>query len=513
MIDLDTIFRSIINFKNKDGKPTLPQRDLVKNFRYMQQVVPKAPDEKAYNRLYHFILDYLRNCDSDQPELPSYEFIRKHFETIEGNEAVLAVLEKVKAQTPYLGQDYKTILKAYNDDQNILLLEKILSDTDKIATTGMDLGRGRNKKEIKGITDAISYFARETKDLRRNLTGIKTEGQIVSSEDSGEMVDEYKKAETDPMHNMGIRTWLNQIDDHTEGIRNTELWLIAAFTGHCKTTFSYNMAYRALFGGWNTGYITLEQSYTEIRRHLYVMHACNPIFKDIFPEYADLVGHITYNDVEYGRLNEREREYWLMICKDFDRNVNQKSDHYGRSFIWQPPHSTVTTADVSMQMDTWQQELKAEGKGSLELLIVDYISLMGATASEKSRDHNETQNNIIKSLKRLCNTFNNGGGTRMISPFQINRAGYREALANEGRYYLTALSNAHEAERSADVVMSLFKFDEENDNNRLKICNLKNRRNDPFNPFDACINFETGFIYNFAGIVEDSDKIDFSGLV
>jgi len=511
MVDLDVLFRSIINFK-KEGKETITQKDLLKNFRSLQNVVPNPPEEKAYKKLYHFILNYIKKADG-QPELPSYEFIKANYEAVEGDETVLALLEKIKVQTPYIGQDFRTILENYNDEQNLLRFERVLSNSNKVASTGLTLGRGRNKKEIKGITDAISYFARETKELQRNLTGVKTEGQIISTEDSTEILEEYKRAATNPLDTLGISTWLKQIDDKTGGMRNTELWLVAAFTGHCKTTFCLNLAYRALFGGWNSCYVSLEQTYIEIRRHLYVLHACNPIFKELLPEFADLVGNIKYNDVEYGRLNSREQDFWFEICKDFDKAINSKSEEYGRMFIWQPSKSDVTTADIEMQMRSWQQELRADNRGDLELSIVDYITLMGSTEEEKTRDHNQTTNNIIKNLKRICLTFNNGRGCRVLSPFQMNRNGYREALANEGRYYLTALSNAHEAERSSDVILSLFKPEDSEEYAKLKICGLKNRRAGSFEPFDACAQLETGFIYNFTDTIENSSNIDISGIV
>ncbi len=512
MVDLDVVFRSIVNFKNSKGKETISQSNLLKNFRAMQQVIPEAPEEKTYTILYHFIFDFLRSCKSSEPELPSYEFVKNFFQTEEGNEAVLAILEKIKAQQPYLGQDYHTILRMYNDDQNILRFERVLTNSNKIAAVGLEIGTGRKKQKLKGIRDAVSYFARETKELQREVSGIKTEGQIVSVEDSDEMIGEYERAEKDPTESLGVNTWLTQIDDATGGLKNTELMIAAAFTGHCKTTFCMNMAYRALYGGWNTAFTTLEMTYDEIRRHLYCLHACNPKFRKTHPKYAKLVGKLKYNDIRYGRLSPQEKEYWYFIIRDFNRNFNEDSDTYGRLFVWQPEKAVTTVSDVELKMRTWQQELQASGR-DLEFSILDYITLLGAEKGDRTQDHNQTLNNIIISLKRLCVTFNNGKGTRMLSPFQVNRAGYREALANEGRYYLTALSNAHEAERSADIVASLFKFDEDNNSNRLKICGLKCRRNKVFSPFDACIDFETGFIYNLPDSVEQATNIDMSGVL
>lgn len=504
MIEIDLIFRSIIYIKTKEGVETISQRDCLKNFRALQQVVPNPPEEKAYRNLYQFILEYIKNCDSTELAVPSIEFVKNHFQTVEGSESVLLILDKIKGQQPYVGMDYRTVLKQYNEQQQVLVLDKVLSNASKIATLGMDILKGKHKLKLKGISDAISYFARETKDIHMQLTGVKTEGQIISEEDSNEVVEQYKKTEANPTDSIGIQTWLHEIDDATGGLKSGELMVVTAFTGHCKTTFALNMAYKAIYGGWNTAFITLEMTYRELRNKLYVLHSCNPRFKKIWPEYAHLVGKISYNDVVYGRLNEEERKYFFKVCEDFKSTA--ENNGYGRCFIWQPEKTVTTLSEVDLKLRQYQQELQLSGR-DLEFAVIDYVSLMGADEGERSRDHNETTNNVIKNIKRLCLTFNNGKGIRVLTPHQANRDGYREAKKNEGLYDLTALSNNHEVERSSDLVISTYKFDSEGDNNRLKFCSLKNRRNSSFKPFDACIDFETGFIWNFAHSMENADNI------
>jgi hypothetical protein len=516
MIDLDVLFRSIVNFKNDKGEETITQDNLLRNFRALQQDVPEPPEEKAYNKLYYFILDYVKTCKGTEIELPSYAFLKNHFETIDGNESVIRILEKIKGQQPYVGQDYRKILEQYNKDQNILKLEKVLSNTAKIASVGLEIGKGKSKVKAEGVLDAISYFARETTGLQKSITHVKTESQIVSTEDSDEMLAEYKKAEADPSEAIGINTWLKEIDDTTGGLKNTELMMVMAFTGHCKTTFSYNMAYRAIYGGWNTAYITLEMNFEEIRRHMYIMHACNPMLKEKFPEHSSLVGNITFDNVQYGYLNPEERAYWFKVCKDFDTSENEEASQFGRFFLWRPEKTVTTVSDVEFKLRQYQQELQTMDRKNknLDFAVIDYISLMGVDKDERTRDPNENTNSVIRSLKQLCCTFNNGKGIRILSPHQANRESYKEALKNEGHYILTGMSNAHESERSCDEVISIFKFDNEGDNNRLRICDLKSRRHKPFKPFDACINFNTGFIYNYAHAIEDpSSLVDVSNLI
>jgi replicative DNA helicase len=504
MIEIDELFRSIIYIKTAEGIETISQRDCVKNFRAMQDIIPKSPEEKAYKNLYYYILEYIKSCDTAELSVPSFEFIKNHFQTVEGSESTLVILDKIKSQQPYVGMDYRTILKQYNEQQQILELDKILNNAQKIASTGFDIVKGKVKTKLKGISDSISYIARETRAFSQQKAGIKTESQIVSEEDAREVKEQYNKSEANPTDSIGIQTWLREIDESTGGLKSGELMIITAFTGHCKTTFALNQAYRALYGGWNTAFVTLEMSFQEIRNKIYILHSCNPKFRIEWPKYAHLVGKISYNDVLYGRLNKEEKEYFFKVCDDLD-NTSENSP-YGRFFVWQPDKTVTTLSEIDLKFRQYQQDLQLTGR-NLDFGVIDYISLMGADEGERSRDHNETTNNIVKNLKRFCLTFNNGMGIRMLSPHQCNRDGYREAKKNEGLYDLTALSNNHEVERSADLAISSYKFDTDGNNNRLKYCCLKNRRNSFFKPFDACIDFETGFIWNYTHAIENADNI------
>lgn len=504
MIEIDVIFRSIIYLRNSENIETISQNDCVENFRSLQEIVPEPPEEKAYKALYYFIYEYVKKCDNGKLSVPSFDFIRNHFETVEGSESTLVILDKIKTKQPYVGMDYRTILKQYNEQQQIIELDKILNNAQKIAATGYDLVKGKKKTKLKGISDAISYIARESRALNQGKMNIKTEGQIVSEEDVRQAKEDYNKTEANPTDSIGIQTWLHEIDETTGGLKSGELMIVTAFTGHCKTTFALNQAYRALYGGWNTAFVTLEMSFKELRDKIYVLHSCNPRFRTLWPQFGHLVGKISYNNVRYGLLNKEEKEYYFRVCEDFETSV--ESSEYGRFFIWQPERTVTTLSDIDLKFREYQQECQLIGR-NLEFGVIDYISLMGADEGERSRDHNETINNTVKNLKRFCLTFNNGMGIRILSPHQANRDGYREAKKNEGLYDLTALSNNHEVERSADLVISTYKFDSEGDNNRLKFCCLKNRRNKFFKPFDACIDFDTGFIWNYTHSIEGSDNL------
>lgn len=503
MITFNEIFRSIISIKNKDGNETIPQIDLLENFRSLQKIVPNPPEEKAYHTLYYFIYNYYKDCDSDKLELPSFEYIKNYFTYTDNSEALLITLDKIKMCQPYVGMDYRNILKRYVDHQNVQELSKILNIAQTISDQGFDLVNGKKKTKLKGIPDALSYISRETKKLITGKLNIITEGQIVSEKAMSELDSDYNKAASNPQSAMGINIWLKDIDECTGGLKSGELMIITAFTGHCKTTLSLNQAYRALYAGYNTAFVTLEMSYSEIRDKIMVLHSCNSKFKSMYPKYAHVVGKLSYNNLRYGQFTDEEFDYFEKVKEDF----RQPDAEYGRFFVWQPEKTVITLSDIEIKFREFQQDCQVTGR-DLEFGVIDYISLLGADTWEKAKDGNETTNNIVKNLKRLCLTFNDGKGIRILSPHQANRDGYREAKGNDGKYDLTALSNNHEIERSADLVISAFKFD---DRSALKLCCLKNRRNSFFKPFDAGINFESGFIYDYAKV--DYSDIDISKVI
>lgn len=487
MISLETIFRSVINVTDEQGRETVSQANLVKNFRALNEHVPQAPSEVAYKVLYNFLYDYIRSNDTrDDYQMPSFIYLKKWFTEDEGNDAVLAILDKIKIERPYIGQDYRRILKQYNEERDVDELEQILVDSNKIATVGLKDGVGKNQKTLKGIPEAIDYFARKTRKLRQHVIGIKLESQIIAKEDVEEEQEQYKKVKKDPTEAFGIYTGLEPIDRICGGLKNTELMLVCAFTSQGKTTFSMYAGYRAINAGWNVGIVSLEQSHNEIRRQIYVKHTCNAKWKNN-PKYAHLVGKVNIEDVTTGLLTQELEEFYFEAQEDLAR-----TPEYGRLFLKQPDKPLTTVADIEFWAMQWQQELSASGR-NLELLIIDYISLLGLPKEDRSRDQNENLNTIMKQLKNLCLTFNNGKGIRIISPWQSNRKGWEEAKANDGVYQLTALSNAHEAERSSDIVIALFIDQAWRAEGKVKLSCLKMRRHAFFNPFFAKINFRSLF--------------------
>jgi hypothetical protein len=342
--------------------------------------------------------------------------------------------------------------------------------------------------------------------LRRSLTKVTTESQIISKTATNEAIEKYKKMKENPESSFGIQTGINGIDNFCHGLGRGQFMLVGAFTEHGKTTFALNMSLQAIHAGWNVAYISLEMSHDEIKEKMYTLHTCYPKFKEKYKHLKNSVGKVDINKVAFGTLDPLEEELYLKAVEDLGEGDNDK---YGHFYIWQPESTITTISDIEFKLMDIQQQFKANDR-ELDLVVIDYLSLLGIDRTDKTNDHNQDLNNTIKATKRLCLTFNNGKGVALLSPFQISRGAYKEAAKNEGKYDSTALSNAHEAERSADIVITLWVDEEMRHSGVTKIQNLKNRRNRHFPTTTANVNKLSGYITDSMGI-SDTDPVKVIG--
>ena len=487
------IFRSIINI-SKDGSPTLTQEELIRNYKSFS-ASKIHPEEPSYITLFTWIESHFRLYK----ELPSIEYLNNKAES-EGSEAAIASLMDIAGQIPYIRSDYKGLLSEKFEAQNQDKYKAILEKTWQIASSGLKVG----KKELKGLNASLEYLASTTRDFRIKTTGIKTDSQIRSKEDSKEVKEGYDKRHKDPLSNLGMFSFIDRIDDCFRGVKLGELLIVAAFVAQGKTTMSTNLAYNGIMQGLNGLYLSLEMNFNPMRDLFYVLHTCNPLWYD-HPKFSKLAGKLSLKKVLYGELEDTELEFFKTASDDFSNR-----EDYGELFLSQPTEA-VTPSSLELEIQDKQAILAEKGK-NLDFLLLDYVGLMVQDREYKYGDYNIDLNNIIKRLKNTAINFNNGRGLRVITPFQVNRDGWKEACKNNGVYRLTALSNANEAERSADGVITLFMTDEDKKNGIIKIGSLKNRMGEDFLPFEARIDFSSRKIYDFIQKKEDMSPTDNFGI-
>jgi replicative DNA helicase len=473
------IFRSIIDIR-KDNRPTIEPDDLVRNYRSFLSSKIK-PEDPSHTTLYHWLESHYR----EHKELPSVNLLEAKA-IKEGNEGVIVALRDIITEIPYTRSNFKEILKQKFEEQARSEYQKVLNEAWQAANDGLKIGKN---KEIKGLGQSIEYFISKARDFRMVDVTVKTESNIKTIQDGTEVVEQYKLRKKDPLANLGMYTFLSPIDNPVRGLNPGELMLVAAYVKQGKTIMVTNLAYSGIVQGLNGLFITLEMNFQEMRDMIYVMHTINPDWIE-HKKYSRLVGKVTYDKVRHGELEDQEQEFFEVVSNDFVSKKNM-----GDLFIYQPTES-LTFSRLEMIVYDYNARLREMGK-QLDFLIIDYVGLMYPDRDDKYGDYNIDLNNIIKKLKNLSINFDNGRMLRTISPFQINRQGHKDAEKNDGLYKLSALSNANEAERSSDLVITTYMTDEMKKAGTIKIACLACRRGPGFDPFEARIDFGTRHITEF----------------
>jgi hypothetical protein len=159
-------------------------------------------------------------------------------------------------------------------------------------------------------------------------------------------------------------------------------------------------------------------------------------------------------------------------------DFNDSANNYGSIHVEQadPDKTDFTIVDLRSKA-----ELLHSKDPSIAAVFIDHAGLM----SSRNRHTSTTErlNEVLRDLKRISMSFNKGAGIAIIALFQLSREGFKAAEKNGGRYNLTHLSYANEAERSSDVVTAAWTDDDLRERNLVKFMCLKARDHKPFEEF------------------------------
>jgi replicative DNA helicase len=480
---LEQAFRSIIDIGN-----TIDKQELLENFTAFNRS-SISYEQEAYKKLYLRI----RSHYSKYSDLPCLDKLVDFFKEEPGCEDVMVALEKIKVEKPYIGGNYKDTLDKIHDSQNMEKFSDLMTATQEIAFNGKKIG----KETKKGLIEASTNFSMGIRELLSTNQLFKTEAQIRESREVSEEKTTYKHREENKQDILGIYTGFPCIDDYLGGLKLTELMIVGASPGQCKTTLTVNLLYNAVYCGWNAAFFTLEMSFEEIRRMFYVLHTTN-IYVWRGTKYEHLVGKVLYDDVELGNLTPELKEFYFAALDDFENN-----EFYGKLYIKQPDTTVYTVDDINIKCLEINSELRSRHHEILDIIGIDYLRLVDPQKGISKNNPKEALDSMIKGIKRFLLTFNNGQGLRCITPHQINREGYKRACANGGMYMYTDLADTSEMEKTADVIITLFMDEVMRKSGVLKCCNLKSRRKKPFDPFEMCTTLENKHIFPMATKASD----------
>lgn len=395
------------------------------------------------------VLDYMFDFYQRQTEAPQFDNVFDYFESVPDPEAIV-FLEEAAILSPYYTGSFIDLVEQEVEDQAAGNLAQMCKNAIKIASTGLQIGKGT----VKGTNEAVAYIFSEAKG-KPSSGDDRMAASLAKSSD--ELTKLYQERKANPHQTYGVLTGYGLFDRSTAGVRKKQLYLHAGFGGHLKTTHMLNMVINAAVdGGWNPMVFTSEMPAEDLKMLLVAIHSANPKFTQDgrpLPAFRLLLGAMS-----------NEEEAFFELVKD--------------DLVSNKQHGTVRVVDsgeFTSLGSVFQRTIREHAEEEVDILWIDYITRLPLDAKYRGIDSITARNESIADAKRFAMSFGGGEGLAICSPFQINREGYKRARTNEGRMDKTALAQYNAAEREADIITYIYFDLEEQAVSEPKIGILKSR--------------------------------------
>ena len=470
---------------------------------------------------------YIQDFVSQHHHVPDITTIRGHFKHLREDE-VLDRLEALEVIPCRVRGNFLSHLGEKVEDHRTRHVVEILKDAARVVETGITIKEGKKETILKGPQQAIRYVLDRGHDVVMPPTGVRLSGDITADGESFKA--EYDRVESDPLAGIGQFCGITQIDERVRGAKRSELWTHAAFTGGLKSTFAWNWMYnQAVYYRHSSVGFSLEMPYQQVRRLLFALHSYHEKFEPIRQQFGikrcleyqrirdGELDHYTDEDLE--RMKPAERKILLPDAAGVKRiNPNRPEkrflfehvipdfedprNEYGSVHIEvaDPDKSDFTVMDLRRQAEVLYNK-----DPDIRTIFVDHMGLMAPRRWHKSTTEN--LNEVLRDLKKMAMNFNRGMGIAVVGLFQISREGFKAAAKNDGRYNLTHLSYANEAERSSDIVTASFVDDDLRERSLVRFQCLKSRDDQPFDVFLAGVLWACRRIFTTHDVTaEDAQK-------
>lgn len=393
---------------------------------------------------------------------PTYALLQATFSQEVGSNEALALINKLKKSDrikPYKPEEVKGFMTLQN--QTVVrdrLKENLESLLDRLETESLsELEQSISDIKSEAISAEASIL--EDDNTERLLHVAVNAGDIFR-----EKYEKRVKSGGKKVSDYGY----SFIDETIGGIKSTDLISIVGSTKQFKSTLLRNIGYKGILQGKNILYVTIEMSYNEVEESFLCMHCNN---RDRFPDGT----RITYKEIGDGAVEDVDFMY-----EAYDDLIS--AEDLGIIYILKP--------SGMYEYDRFVADLTRVENSfvDVDMILVDSLNLMEGSGRE---DVNE----LIRKVRQLTLSKNNNLGIPVISPFQINRQGFKEACMREGNLYSTdAIREYAEVEMSSTIVMSTIQTDEMRNASVIQVQHLLSRETGLFKPTKLQIDAEIGVI-------------------
>lgn len=438
------------------------------------------------------IFGFIEEFAGEFGAVPNYASVHEHFSDLD-DFSVIDRLANLENEKPLYKGDFVLRVEKQIKAKKRQQVNELFNQSSQILTTGIKIKEGREERILRGPTDAIQFIMDHGHEIVAPPRSEKLYGNVSKDIDAAKA--EYLKRKNEPNTGVGALTGITTID-RLGGAKRKELWTHAAFTGGLKSTFAINWLYtQAIHYGNSVMMLSLEMPYDQCRRLLLAMHSIHDKFRNTRMELGiqrdpNVDVGLSYSNIRDGRLNAQEEKYYLdYVLEDFTHNT----EDYGGLHIHEadPNKTKFTVVDIRHKAEA------VYAQDPIEMMVVDHAGLLDPVKNYHSTT--ECQNEVMRNLKKLALGFNSGQGLGVVGLYQINREGFKSAQKNGGKYNLTHLSYANEAEKSSDIVTAGYIDDELRKKNQLFFQCLKSRDNAPFDDFYMRVEWPCRRLYECDG--------------
>ena len=187
--------------------------------------------ESAYYNIYSILLKYFNKYK----DVPSMEVLLEYFTNFTAEETLIITNIYVEnVGTTLIAGDLGFLIKKLQDRFNLYLIQteatQLLQNIKNVPITQLN-------NKIKQLTNNISTI---------NKTGTFQQGSVSSS--ALNRWERYKDVEANPNLSKGILSKFKELDKHTNGIKESELMVVAGPSGSGKSIAIMNMGINAWLG-------------------------------------------------------------------------------------------------------------------------------------------------------------------------------------------------------------------------------------------------------------------------
>lgn len=248
------------------------------------------------------------------------------------------------------------------------------------------------------------------------------------------------------------------------------LYITDGFIPTHNTVTSIQTAwYAATQQGKNVVFFTTETLHAQIRRKIVARHSKHPMF--------EMAEGLNTRDLKSGTLSEADEDKLSEVVKDLTSNPN-----YGRLYVAQVPRG-ASVSSIEQRMYRLQRQF------NIDFVVIDYLALL--TSDRRRQTTREELAIIMKEAKQVASTFDEGRGVPIMSPWQIRRESYEQAVKTMF-YTSAALSETAEATSTSDVILSIL-APPDNDSRYCEVTMqvLKNRDGEAANGITVDMDYAT----------------------